>query len=56
MPRCEKFSKKYNLTFSSQDQMWEGVGLDGEEEEDGLERKGFWDGVDLHLGAMTQLT
>ena len=36
--------------------MWEGVGSEGEEEEDALEWKGFRDGVDLHLGAMTQLT
>ena len=34
--------------------MCEGVGL--EEEVDALEQKGFWDGIDLRLGAMTQLT
>ena len=55
MPRCEKFLKKSDLAFSSRNQMWEGVGLDGEEEEDSPERKGFWDEVDLRLGAMRQL-
>ena len=29
--------------------MWEGV---GSEEDDALERKGFWDGADLRLGAI----
>ena len=32
------------------------MGSDEEEEEDAPERRGFRDGVDLHLGAMTQLT
>ena len=31
------------------------MGLEGEEEEDASERRGFWDGVDLRLGAMMQL-
>ena len=32
------------------------MGSDEEEEEDAPERRGFRDGVDLHLGAMMQLT
>ena len=56
MPRREKFSKKSDLAFSSQNQTWEGVRSEGEEEEDALEQIGFWDGVDLGLGAMMQLT
>ena len=51
MPRLEKFSEKSFRALSSRNHTWEGVGL---EEEDALERKGFWDGVDLHLGAITQ--
>ena len=30
------------------------MGSEGEEEEDALERRGFQDGVDLHLGAIEQ--
>ena len=30
------------------------MGLKGEEEEDALERRGFWDGVDLRLSAIEQ--
>ena len=30
------------------------MGSEGEEEEDALERRGFWDGVDLRLGAIKQ--
>ena len=56
MSRREKFSKKSDLTFLSLNRTWEGVGLDGKEEEDAPERRGFWDEVDLRLGAMTQLT
>ena len=56
MPRREKFWKKSDLAFSSQNRMWEGVGSKGEEEEDAPERKGFQNEVDLRLGAMTQLT
>ena len=57
MSRREKFSKKSDLAFSSRNQMWEGVGSDGEkEEEDALERRGFQDGVYLRLCAMMQLT
>ena len=55
MPHHEKFSKKSDLAFSSRNRMWEGVESDGEEEEDAAERKGFRDGVDLRLGAMTKL-
>ena len=50
MPRREKFSKKSFRVLSSQNRTREGVGL--EEEVDALERKGFWDGVDLRLGAI----
>ena len=48
-PHREKFSKKSFLASSSWNQMWEGVGSD---ENDALERKGFWDGADLRLGAI----
>ena len=51
MPRLQKFSKKSFRALSSQNHTEEGVGL---EEEDALERKGFWDGVDLRLGAIEQ--
>ena len=50
MPRHEKFSKKSYLAFSSWNLTWEGVGS----EEDASERRGFWDGVDLRLGAIEQ--
>ena len=49
-PRLKKFSKKSILAFSSWNQTSEGVGL---EEVDASERRGFWDGTDLRLGAMT---
>ena len=52
----EMFSKKSDLAFSSWNLTEEGVGLEGIEEEDAPEGRGFWDGVDLRLGAMTQLT
>ena len=55
MPCHEKFSQKFDLAFSSQNRTWDVVGLEGEDEEDALERKGLWDGVDLHLDAMMQL-
>ena len=48
--RREKFSENSDLAFSSQNLTWEGVGL----EEDAPERRGFWDGVDLRLGAIKQ--
>ena len=41
MLRCEKFSKKSDLAFSSRNRTWEGVGLEGEEEEDAVEQRGF---------------
>ena len=53
MLRREKFSEKSLRTFSSRNRTEEGV---GSEEEDAPECRGFWDGVDLHLGAMKQLT
>ena len=49
MPHREKFSKKSDLAFSSQNQTEKGVGL---EEVDAPERRGFQDGVDLHLGSI----
>ena len=48
-PRQEKFSEKSFRASSSQNLIWEGV---GSEEDDALERKGFWDGVDLRLGVI----
>ena len=53
MPHREKFFEKSLRAFSSWNRIEEGV---GSEEEDALERRGFWDGVDLCLGAMKQLT
>ena len=53
MPRLEKFSEKSLWALSSRNRIEEGV---GSEEEDALERRGFWDGVDLRLGAIKQLT
>ena len=50
-PRPEKFSENSFRALSSLNHTWEGV---GSEEEDALERRGFWDGVDLCLGAITQ--
>ena len=54
MPRCEKFSKKSDLAFLSWNHTRDGVGLEGEEEEDAPKRRGFRYEVDLHLGAMLQ--
>ena len=51
MPRLQKFSKKSFRASLSWNQTKEGV---GSEEEDAPECKGFWDGVDLHLGAIEQ--
>ena len=45
----EKFSEKSFRASSSRNRIWEGV---GSEEDDALERKGFWDGADLRLGAI----
>ena len=49
MPRLQKFSKKSFRAPSSWNQIEEGV---GSKEEDALKRRGFWDGVDLRLGAI----
>ena len=48
-PRREKFSEKSFWASSSRNRIWEGV---GSEEDDAPERKGFWDGVDLHYGSI----
>ena len=48
-PYREKFSEKSFRASSSQNRMWEGV---GSKEDDALERKGFWDRADLHLGVI----
>ena len=53
MPRREKFSEKPFRALSSRNRMWEGV---VSEEEDAPKQRGFWDGVDFHLGAIEQLT
>ena len=52
MPCLEKFFKKSLRALSSQNQTEAGV---GSKEKDAPEQKGFWDGVDLRLGAMKQL-
>ena len=52
MPHLEKLFGKSLRAFSSRNRTEEEVGL---EEEEALERRGFYDGVDLHLGAMKQL-
>ena len=49
MPRLQKFSEKSFRAFSSRNRTEDGVGL---EEEDVPELRGFWDGVDLRLGAI----
>ena len=49
MPHLQKFSEKSFRAFSLRNQAEEGV---GSKEEDALERRGFWDRVDLHLGAI----
>ena len=56
LPHREKFSEKSDLAFSSRNHTLDGVGSKGEEEEDAPKQRGFWDGMDLHSGAMTQLT
>ena len=48
-PCWEKFFEKYFRAFSSRNRIWEGV---GSEEDEAPERRGFWDGVDLRLGAI----
>ena len=54
MPRREKFSEKSFRALSSRNWMWDGVGSEGEEEEDDSKRRGFRDVVDLRLGAIEQ--
>ena len=49
MPRLEKFSESALKASSSQNRTLEGEGL---EDEEALERRGFWAGVDLRLGAI----
>ena len=56
MPCREKFSKKSDVAFLSQNRTWDGVGSEGEEEEDAPKQRRFLDGMDLRLGAMMQLT
>ena len=53
-PYREKFSEKSFRASSSRNRIEEGVGL--EDEVEALERKGFWDGVDLCFGAFDALT
>ena len=48
-PRREKFFEKSFQAFSSQNWRWDGV---GSKEYDAPERRGFWDGVDSHFGAI----
>ena len=49
MPRLQKFSEKSFRAPLSQNRPEEGA---GSEEEDVPKRKGFWDEVDLRLGAI----
>ena len=49
MPRLKKFSEKSFRALASWNRTEEGV---RSEEEDALELRGFWDRVDLHLGAI----
>ena len=56
MPRHKKFSEKSNLAFLSWNRTWDGVGSNGEEEEDAPKQREFPDKMDLRLGAMMQLT
>ena len=49
--RLQKFYKKSFHALSSQNHTWKGV---SSAEEDAPERRGFWDGVDLRLGAIEQ--
>ena len=48
MPRLQKLSENLFQALSSWNRTKEGVG------EDATERKGLWDKVDLHLGAIEQ--
>ena len=49
MPRIQKFFEKSFRALSSWNRIEEGV---GSEEEDAPKCRGFWDGVDLRLGAI----
>ena len=49
MPRLEKFSENALKASSSQNRTLEG---EGSEDEEAPERRGFWAGVDLRLGAI----
>ena len=51
MPRLQKFSEKSFRALSSRNRTEEGV---GSKKEDAPERRGFWDRVDLRLGATEQ--
>ena len=53
-PRREKFSKKSFQASLSRNRIEEGVG--SEDEVEALERKGFWDEIDLRFGAIDALT
>ena len=49
MPYLEKFSENALKASSSRNRILEGKGL---EDEEAPERRGFWAGVDLRLGAI----
>ena len=49
MPRLEKFSENTLKALSSQNRTVVG---EGSVDEEAPERRGFWAGVDLHLGAI----
>ena len=51
MPHLQKFSEKSFRALSSRNRTEEGV---GSKKEDAPERRGFWDKVDLRLGATEQ--
>ena len=51
MPHLQKFSEKSFRALSSRNRTEEGV---GSKKEDAPERRGFWDRVDLRLGAIVQ--
>ena len=52
IPCQEKFFEKSFRASLSRNQIEEGVGL---EEDDALERRGFWDGADLRFDAIDAL-
>ena len=53
MPHLEKFFENALKASLSRNRIRES---EGSEDEEASEQKGFWAGVDLHVGAMTQLT